>query len=196
MKKSSWLAAGVWCLSGVWSVAAEAAAEAAGGLAEIVVTAQKRQEDLDKVPISISAFDQSQMDVQGVRDLADIASIAPGVDFRQQGARTQLSIRGICSDSGAATAGIYIDDVPVQVRTPNLNLVGSGAPKVFDLDRVEVLRGPQGTYFGAGAEGGAIRFITPQASLTDYSGYARAGLAGTQAGAWGTRRAWRSADRS
>src|SRR5580700_1588779 len=82
----------------------------------------------------------------------------------------------------AATTAIYIDDVPVQVRTGIVGLVGATLPAVFDLDRVEVLRGPQGTLFGSSAEGGAMRFITPEPSLTEYSGYSRADLGFTDYG--------------
>lgn len=155
------------------------------GLQEVVVTAQKRSEDVDKVPISVAVYDQEQMDRQGVRSLADIYQTTPGVDFREQGAFNHLSIRGISSGAGAATTAIYLDDVPIQTRFPALNLVGSASPRVFDLDRVEVLRGPQGTYFGAGAEAGAIRFITPQPSVTANSGYTRVGFNGTDVGGIG-----------
>src|SRR6202012_931494 len=73
--------------------------------------------------------------------------------------------------TGAQTPGIYIDDTPVQVRQ---NVVASNPyPKIFDLDHVEVLRGQQGTLFGAGAEGGTVRFLTPTPSLSDFTGFAR-----------------------
>ena len=91
-------------------------------------------------------------------------------------------LRGVNSSAGDATTGIYIDDTPIQLRT-----LGFGSdntlPEVFDLQRVEVLRGPQGTLFGAGSEGGTVRYITPQPSLTDYSTYARSEVSFTQDGA-------------
>ena len=77
--------------------------------------------------------------------------------------RSAASIRPPAS----GTTGIYIDDTPIQVRDLGLN-ANNTLPAVFDLDRVEVLRGPQGTLFGAGSEGGTVRYITPQPSLTDY----------------------------
>lgn len=177
-------------LAALWAgcplaVLAANADENPAGLQEIVVTAQKRTEDVNKVPISIAVFDQAQMDRQGVRNLQDIYQMTPGIDFRQQGAFNHLSIRGISSGAGAATTAIYIDDVPIQTRFLALNLIGSTSPRVFDLDRVEVLRGPQGTYFGAGAEAGAIRFITPQPSVTANSGYSRVGFNGTDSGGIG-----------
>ena len=86
---------------------------------------------------------------------------------------SDISIRGIDSTAGTATTGIYVDDTPIQTRHLKFGTVNP-YPALFDLDRVEVLRGPQGTLFGAGSEGGTIRFITPEPSLTTYSGYARA----------------------
>ena len=110
-------------------------------------------------------------------------TITPGVDYQLTGPKNLLSIRGIYSGGGAATTAIYIDDVPVQVRVGIVGLVGATLPAVFDLDRVEVLRGPQGTLFGSSAEGGAIRFITPEPSLDEYSGYSRADVGYTDDGA-------------
>jgi len=149
---------------------------------EIVVTAQKRSEKLSKVPISITALGRSQMDKQGVRDIKDIARLVPGLSLQTSDVLgdTNISIRGIVSDTGAQTTGIYIDDTPVQARQ---EVVFSDAfPKVFDLDRVEVLRGPQGTLFGAGSEGGTVRFITPSPSVDTYTGYFRSELSFTDGG--------------
>ncbi len=151
-------------------------------LEEIVVTAQKRSEKLSKVPISITALGKAQLDKQGVRDVKDIARLVPGLQLQttDELGDTNISIRGIASDTGAETTGVYIDETPVQARQ---EIVASNPyPKVFDLDRVEVLRGPQGTLFGAGSEGGTIRFITPTPSLTTYSGYFRGELGFTDGG--------------
>ena len=162
------------------------AADAGGNpdqLQEIVVTAQKRVEDIQRVPISVSVFDTASFDRLSIEDLADVATKTPGVDYILTGPKNILTIRGIYSGGGAATTAIYIDDVPVQVRVGIVGLVGATLPAVFDLDRVEVLRGPQGTLFGSSAEGGAIRFITPEPSLTQYSGYSRADAGYTDNGA-------------
>ncbi|MEP6885136.1 MAG: TonB-dependent receptor [Gammaproteobacteria bacterium] len=154
----------------------------AGELGEIVVTAQRRAERLMDVPMSIQAFSQQNLDQQGVRSVDDLTRVAPGVTFLRNGMSSSgnyndedsdISIRGIDSAAGAATTGIYIDDTPIQTRHLNFGTVNP-YPVLFDLDRVEVLKGPQGTLFGAGSEGGTIRFITPEPSLTTYSGYARA----------------------
>jgi iron complex outermembrane receptor protein len=149
------------------------AGETSGQLQAIVVTAQKRVEDVERVPISVSVFDTASFDQFNIQDLADVANRAPGVDYQSTGPKNLLAIRGIFSGGGAATTAIYLDDVPVQVRVGIVGLIGATLPQVFDLDRVEVLRGPQGTLFGSSAEGGAIRFITPEPSLTQYSGYSR-----------------------
>jgi iron complex outermembrane receptor protein len=141
-------------------------------VSEVVVTATRSAEVLSRVPISIAAYTQQQMDKQGVRNFADVVNLTPGVAFSTSAfGGSNVSIRGIRSTAGAATTGIYIDDVPIQQR----QFTGTGAifPAIFDLERVEVLRGPQGTLFGSGSEGGTIRFIQPEPSLTDYSGYAR-----------------------
>jgi iron complex outermembrane recepter protein len=154
-----------------------------GEIEAVVVTAQKRAEVLTKVPISAMAIDRTALARQGVQGVADIARLAPGVTLQGSDdvGNVNVAIRGIISTVGAATTGVYIDDVPVQVRQ-NSAVWSNPYPKVFDLDRVEVLRGPQGTLFGGGSEGGALRFITPEASLTKASGFARAELATTVGG--------------
>src|SRR5262249_48276055 len=154
------------------------------GLQEVVGTAEKRAETLEKVPISVSVLGRDEMLQRQIVDMADVAEVTPGVDFQNTGSTIALAIRGISSGiSGYSTTGIYIDDVPVQIRLDNGVIPGSNTtPLVFDLDRVEVLRGPQSTLSGAGAEGGTIRFIQPQPSLTQPDGYARGGLATTDSG--------------
>ena len=157
--------------------------ESSGELSQIVVTAQRRVEDVQRVPISVSVFDTASFDRFSIQDLADVANMTPGVDFLLNGPKDRLTIRGIYANGGSATTAILIDDVPVQLRVGIVNSMGAAIPKVFDLDRVEVLRGPQGTLFGSSAEGGAIRFITPEPSLTQYSGYSRADVGYTDNGA-------------
>ncbi len=137
---------------------------------EVTVTATRTSQVLSKVPISVSAFTQDTMDKQGIKNFANIARYTPGVTF--DNSSKDVSIRGIQSNAGDATTGIYIDDTPIQLRTLGFNS-NNTLPAVFDLDRVEVLRGPQGTLFGAGSEGGTVRYITPQPSLSKYSTYGR-----------------------
>ena len=134
---------------------------ASGGLQEIVVTATRHEESLSKVPLSVTALTQDAMDERGIKDFQDIARFTPGVNIDTSGTNA-ISIRGISSSAGAGTTGIYIDDTPIQMRSLGFN-PDDTLPKTFDLERVEVLRGPQGTLFGAGAEGGAVRYIMTQA---------------------------------
>lgn len=153
---------------------------------EITVTATRREEQTSKVPESIVVYNQKSLDAQGIRSIDDLVRTTPGVDISRlqegNGSLTNITIRGILSNSESPTTGIYIDDAPTLVRENGLSLFGAAIPALFDLDRVEVLRGPQGTLFGAGSEGGAIRFVTAAPSLTTYSGYARAELAGLDGG--------------
>jgi iron complex outermembrane receptor protein len=128
----------------------------------------------------VSAYTQETMDLKGIKDISDVARYTPGVQI-DQSQTNQISIRGIAATGGSGTTGIYIDDVPIQVRALGFN-PDDALVKIFDLDRVEVLRGPQGTLFGAGSEGGTVRYITTQPSLTKSSIYAKAETSYTQGG--------------
>jgi len=154
-------------------------------LQEITVTAQKRTESILTVPISITAVNQSTIDQRGVKDINDLSRLVPGISLtlpavaatpESTGVRV-VAIRGISATAGSATTGVYVDDTPIQGRES-----GTLFPELFDLERVEVLRGPQGTLFGAGSEGGTIRFITPAPSLDRLSAYTRGEVAFTRGG--------------
>jgi iron complex outermembrane receptor protein len=151
-------------------------------LQEIIVTAEKRAENVLNVPISISVLNQKAMQDLAVQNLADVAAITPGLDYANTGGVNTLAIRGISDSTGYATTGMYIDDIPIEVRRNFVTLYGTSEPDVFDLERVEVLRGPQGTLYGAGAEGGLIRFVTPEPSLTENSGFSRVSAGQTSGG--------------
>ncbi len=157
------------------------ASEPAPGLQEIVVTATRHEESLSKVPLSITALTQENMDIRGIKDIQDVAKFTPGVNIDNSGTNN-ISIRGIASTGGAGTTGIYLDDTPIQMRALAFN-PDEALPKSFDIERVEVLRGPQGTLFGAGSEGGTVRYITTPPSLTKTSEYGRAEVSYTQGGA-------------
>jgi len=148
-------------------------------ISEVTVTSRRFTESVSDVPISISAVDAKTMDMAGVKDFSGIANFTPGVSFNAN--NNIIAIRGISSTAGAATTGVYIDDTPVHIRqfgtAPN-----SGLPVVFDLERVEVLRGPQGTLYGAGSQGGTVRFITRQPDLRNYGVYAKGETAFTVSG--------------
>jgi iron complex outermembrane recepter protein len=159
------------------------AGQAPLALEEIVVTAQKREEKLNDVPISISALSEPHLEQLGAKDLTGFAREVPGLSVQPatNGGAPAIAIRGISSSAGDATVGVYIDDTPVQA--PNSSFSANPLPKLFDIDRVEVLRGPQGTLYGASSEGGTIRYITPIPSLTEFSGRVHSELAFTQDGA-------------
>ncbi len=171
-----------------YAVAASADAPSeTGGLEEIVVTAQRRAESLDKVPISVTAFSQKTMDDLHLQTLTDLAAVTPGLIVSTPAAGTpdqgDVAIRGIFSGGNAPTTQFYIDETPVAIRQfPGAGPSSSPRPIIFDLDRVEVLRGPQGTLFGSSAMGGAIRYITPQPSLNEQSGYAKTEASYTERG--------------
>ncbi|WP_164549771.1 TonB-dependent receptor [Altericroceibacterium xinjiangense] len=154
-------------------------------LEAIIVTANRQAQSLTDVPISITAFTQETLDQKGVRQVDDLTRLTPGVVLDRSDTRNaasaRISIRGIDSSAGAATTGIYIDDTPIQVRQVGFASY-SVFPAIFDLERVEVLRGPQGTLFGAGSEGGTVRFITPRPDIDNVRAYSRAEIATTKNG--------------
>src|SRR5450432_1215831 len=170
--------------TGTWTGAADkpddAISAGPGGLEEIVVTATRREESISKVPISITALSQNDLDQNGIRDFSEMVRFTPGVAFDTSGTNA-ISIRGISSSGGAGTTGIYIDDTPIQMRALGFN-PDDTLPKTFDLDRIEVLRGPQGTLFGSGSEGGTVRYIMTQPSMTKESTYARGEVSFTRGG--------------
>jgi iron complex outermembrane receptor protein len=175
-------AAGPLAVADVQSVPNDAASSSSGtqGLQEVTVTATRHEEALSRVPISVTALTQETMDNLGIKDFQDVARFTPGVTIDNSGTNA-ISIRGISSSGGAGTTGIYIDDTPIQMRSLGFN-PDDTLPKTFDLQRVEVLRGPQGTLFGAGAEGGAVRYILTQPSLTQTDTYVRSEAAYTRYG--------------
>ena len=181
------LGAGALAVAVIFSGSAALAAdpappeEASGPLQEITVTATRHEESLSKVPISVTALTQEAMDIRGIKDFQEAARFTPGVNIDNSGTNN-IAIRGIASSGGSGTTGIYIDDTPIQIRALAFN-PDDALPKAFDMDRIEVLRGPQGTLFGAGSEGGTVRYITTQPSLTTNSFNSREEVSFTQGGA-------------
>lgn len=166
--------------------AAQAPQPAEPDLGEIVVTATRKSESINRVPLSISALSQTALDQQGVRGVGSLSQVTPGLSFTPglAGEQTSIAIRGITSGVGASTVGVYLDDAPLQARALGF-LFRNPYPRVFDLDRVEVLKGPQGTLFGAGSEGGTVRFIAPKPSLDTFTGYARGEVNSVKGGGMG-----------
>lgn len=145
-----------------------AEAEPAGTLDEVIVTAQKRAEALEDVPIAISAFSGQTLERMRLRSVEDVASLAPSTNYKNQSpAAPSISIRGITSDeSGAGSesaVSTYLDGVDISRR--------EGAQMaIYDMDRIEIVRGPQGTLFGTASQIGGLSLITRKPQ-TEFGGY-------------------------
>ncbi|PZU57958.1 MAG: TonB-dependent receptor [Sphingobium sp.] len=139
------------------AVAQEAEQASSGGINEIVVTAEKRETSVQKTAIAITAFDQKALEENGVSTLENLAAIAPGVGISKNSANVVISVRGVSSQNTneIGDPAISIAQDGFYIQRP----FGFG-DSMFDLERVEVLRGPQGTLYGRNATGGAINVIT------------------------------------
>ena len=134
-------------------------------LAEIVVTAQKRAENIKDVPTSISEISGDDLNARHIEDFDDLSRSVPGLSFAAGGTEgtSVLEMRGVSSASGAGVVAVYLDETSITM--PGAGWIGQAQPIPFDMARVEVLRGPQGTLYGAGSMGGTIRFIPNQPKL-------------------------------
>jgi outer membrane receptor protein involved in Fe transport len=149
----------------------------------VVVTAQRRSENIKDVPISISVMSAEDIAAQRIANIEDVSRSMPGVSFNSFGGTEELTnivIRGVSAPAGAATVGLYLDDV--SITTKNFFDPGSAQPKLYDLDHVEVLRGPQGTLWGDSSEGGTVRYITQQPDLHEFSSTLTSDLSQTKHG--------------
>ncbi|MGH8239159.1 MAG: TonB-dependent receptor, partial [Steroidobacteraceae bacterium] len=151
------------CVASFAAHAATPRAEEPATIEEIIVTAQKKDERLSDTPLAISALPAEQLQALGVKNFADFATYVPGISYASSGAgQTQVNLRGITTGlSIAPTVGIYVDDVPyggtsTWSRSASIALDAA----VVDLERIEVLRGPQGTLYGASTMGGLIKYVT------------------------------------
>jgi len=166
------LGAGLWLASVGAALAAGATpAATSGGLEEVIVTAQKRAESEQSVPLSITAFSAAALKEKEINDFFDYATKVPNLGFAMTGdgvgtART-ISIRGISGDN---TTGFYIDETP---------LPDSIDPRILDISRIEVLRGPQGTLYGARSMGGTVRVITATPDFNNFSATVHAAVSDT-----------------
>jgi iron complex outermembrane recepter protein len=154
-------------------------------LEEVVVTAQKRQEKLVDVPISVVAVSSDELDKRQITSLQDLPQVVPDLSYNNIGNNQYFEIRGISNLVGnAPLIGIYIDEADV-------TLGGAAAtelnPTVYDMQRVEVLRGPQGTLYGEGSAGGTIRFVTRDPDLDNFGFDSNVAALFTQNGAPGER---------
>lgn len=131
---------------------------------QVIVTAQKRAERLLEVPMSVSVLTGVDLERRGANTLVDIASMIPGLSTVEHApAQSRIQLRGISSLNGAPTVGLYLDELPLNVEN---GFPAYGADiRFIDLDRLEVLRGPQGTLYGEGSMGGTIKYVTRDPDL-------------------------------
>ena len=173
------LAAAVAAALPALALAQTAASGAA--LEEIIVTAQRKTERLQDVPIAISAITSSDLESRGVRQAGDIASAVPNLLLSLpygEEAQPTFALRGVTtndwSQNQSSPIAMYVDDVykPVGV----VQALVTFSSMIADVARVEVLRGPQGTLYGKNATGGAMNFYSKNPNLTEYDGYVTAGF--------------------
>jgi iron complex outermembrane recepter protein len=168
-------------------VSAESAAtseNASATLDEVVVTASKRISTVQDTPISISAVSGNDLLARGVSSLADLAQGTPGVSLKSEGpSQTEIEMRGMTSSGGnSATVGFYLDDIPLAGPASAQNGHVVIDPDLYDLNRIEILRGPQGTLFGSGSMGGTVRLISNQPNLSQFQSTAQSVLSSTEGG--------------
>jgi iron complex outermembrane receptor protein len=147
--------------------------------AEIVVTAQKREQKLLDVPLSITAVGGEEIAKRGAQAIEDLQYSVPGLSITQFAPGSQrATIRGISVYSGLPAVGVYLDEMPL-----NTESAATGQDvRLFDIKRVEVLRGPQGTLYGQGAMGGTIRYITNDVDFSGVEAAAGGEIAAVDAG--------------
>jgi iron complex outermembrane recepter protein len=162
------------------TAATEATAAATGaasattdsGLEEITVTAERFTSTIQNTPISISALSGAELTAAGLSRIEDIVHEVPGLSMRYASAGlTEYEARGLASNGGAApTVGFYLDEIPLS--PPAVSQSGKVVidPNLYDVERVEILRGPQGTLYGSGSMGGTVRVLTNQPKLGTFEG--------------------------
>ena len=142
----------------------------------IVVTAQKREQSLLDVPFSISAITQQDIEAAGVNSMADIFRRVPSLSVIDQGAaRKNVIIRGIQTETSTESSvnDVYLDEQRITT------VIATADPRTFDMERIEILRGPQGTLFGGGSFAGTIRYITNRANVSEHETNVAATLSST-----------------
>src|SRR5450631_126619 len=162
-------------------------AENNDALTTIIVTAEKREEKLKDVPMSITALGGGALDNLQYRSFSDYAAMVPGLSLVSgQPGLTILTLRGQNAGGVGSTVAVYLDESPFGSSSALLNgSVLSGDFDTWDLQRVEVLRGPQGTLYGSNSEGGLLKFVTTAPQLGTFSGAAEATAEGVANGSSG-----------
>jgi iron complex outermembrane recepter protein len=155
-----------------------------GAIQEIVVTATRREESINKVPISITALSGPELEEQGITSVSSLVGEVPGVSMKSNGpGETEFEMRGLSSSGGSSpTVGFYLDDTPLTAPAAAVNGKVVIDPSLYDLNRIEVLRGPQGTLYGSGSMGGTIRLISNQPDAGQFDASAQSILSGTDGG--------------
>lgn len=149
----------------------------------VTVTALRRKEKMQDVPLAVSALTEGVIEKSGIDKVDDYVSRLPGVRFSREASQSSFSIRGIATGIGAGVAaspvGVYVDDYPMYDSWAR-----SASPdqRVFDVERIELLRGPQGTLFGATTLSGALRIITNKPNLKQFEAKAEASVASIDGG--------------
>ncbi|HEX9852693.1 MAG TPA: TonB-dependent receptor, partial [Woeseiaceae bacterium] len=145
-------------------------AEDAIAIDEIIVTAQKREQALAEIPMSITVLDGEMLSTQQADNFQDLVALVPGLSISSATAGvTRLTLRGINTGGVASTVGVYVGDVPFGSSTGLANgAILSGDFDTFDLARVEVLRGPQGTLYGASSLGGVLKYVPAPANTEKF----------------------------
>ncbi|HEY3658829.1 MAG TPA: TonB-dependent receptor [Steroidobacteraceae bacterium] len=153
-------------------------------LAEVIVTATRRSESLQNVAGQVTALTSGALAQINARDFNDFAGFVPGLSYSSTGPSTNLLvIRGITTGSQLSSAtGVYLDDIPLGASTSNGIGYQSLNVNVFDLNRVEVLNGPQGTLYGATSLGGTVKYISNLPDLKTFSVEAGAQVSSTEHG--------------
>ena len=147
-------------------------------LEEIVVTAQKRSQTLAEVPMSITVLSGETLERLQADNFQDLVAVIPGfsINSNRRGV-SRITLRGINTDGVASTVGVYVNDVPFGSSSGLANAaILSGDFDTFDLARVEVLRGPQGTLYGASSLGGVMKYVTNKPNTEAFEARARATL--------------------
>src|SRR5206468_3450414 len=158
-----------------------------GNSEQIVITAQKRPQVLLDVPASVTVIGGDTLEKQQAKSFQDYLSLVPGFSINGSTAGvTRITLRGANTGGVASTVAIFMDDVPFGSSTGLANgSILSGDLDPFDLNRIEVLRGPQGTLYGASSFGGVLRYITNAPKLNRFEATGQAGIEDTAHGGLG-----------
>jgi iron complex outermembrane recepter protein len=154
------------------------------GLEEIIVTAEKRESTVQATPIAMTALSAGDLAEQNIGSIQDLVGAIPGISLRTAGpGQTEYEMRGLGSAGGSvATVGFYIDETPLSASAVALNGRTVIDADLYDLNRTEVLRGPQGTLYGAGSMGGTIKLVTNPPKLNSFEGAAAVDASQTTGG--------------